>query len=555
MVNFDDLIAKLNEEQKLPVLDTEGQVLVIAGAGSGKTRVLTTRIANIVLSGKAKPWEIMAITFTNKAANEMKERLCRIIDDVGDMWVSTIHSMCVRILRSDIDKIGYERNFTIYDDTDKERVLKRIFEERGIEGGELLKTAKNLISNAKNDGLDPEEFRAQNSNMRITDRIYEIYSEYEKQLMRSNALDFDDLLVKTYELLSSDAEVLRYYAERFRYIHIDEFQDTNKVQFDIVKMLSCKHQNIFVVGDDDQSIYSWRGAKIENILSFDTVYPQAKIYKLQKNYRSTKRILDLANCIIKNNIGRREKTLYTDNSDGVRVETFVGSDENNEASYAAIQIKSLMARRDYEYRDFAVFMRINAISRAYEQEFNKYGIPYRIFGGFKFFERKEVKDLLAYLKVINNHYDDESFLRCISSPRRGIGDKTLAALREFCASVGISMFDGLARLEQTGISASAQVKLFNFRRLLDTFKEYSQQNTVAELMKFIIEKTAFREQFDDNSEESTSKLYNIGELVNTAYQFAHDNIGSDLADYLLRRSGRWNPHGLPKPNTTGSSVR
>ena len=532
MALLDDLIAKLNEEQKLPVLDTEGQVLVIAGAGSGKTRVLTTRIANIVATGKAEPYEIMAITFTNKASNEMRERLIKIIGNIGDMWVSTIHSMCVRILRSDIDKIGYERNFTIYDDTDKEKVLKRVLERLGYENGDILRTAKNYISSAKNDGLDPEQFLREYAHVKLCEKVYQIYVEDEKVMAHSNALDFDDLLVKTYELLRSDANVLNYYANRFKYIHIDEFQDTNKVQFDIVKMLASKHLNLFVVGDDDQSIYGWRGAKIENILSFDATYPQAKVYKLQKNYRSTKKILDLANCIIKNNSSRREKELYTDNSDGVKIETFVGSDENNEASYAAIQIKSLMARNNYDYKDFAIFIRINALSRPFEQELTKYGIPYRIFGGFRFFERKEIKDILAYLKVINNSYDDESFLRCISSPRRGIGEKTLVQLCEFCASVGVSLYDGISMIDNSAISNAAKVKLKGFRSLLDSFKEFSLQFPVSELLRRIIEKTAFKEQFSSDTEEDESKLYNVDELLNSAYQFERDNVGSDLADYL-----------------------
>ena len=306
-----------------------------------------------------------------------------------------------------------------------------------------------------------------------------------------------------------------------------------KVQFQISKMLASANGNIFVVGDDDQSIYGWRGAKIENILEFDSVFEQAKIYKLERNYRSTKKILNLANCIIANNTSRREKTLWTDNQDGCKVETFVAGDENNEAGYVALQIKSLMARySDLSYSDFAVFMRVNALSRAFEQEFTKYNIPYKIFGGFKFFERKEIKDILAYLKVINNTLDDESFLRAVGVPKRGIGDKTLRELREYCSGLNLSLFDGIDFVANTSIGASARTKLVNFKNLLTSFNTYSKDHSVVELMDYIIKSTDFLSQFEDNSEESNSKIYNINELKNSAEQFIKDNPNTTLADYL-----------------------
>ncbi len=533
MSDIKQLLEKLNDEQIKPVLDTEGAVLVIAGAGSGKTRVLTSRIAYLVMEKGIDPYNIMAITFTNKAAGEMKERLEKIVGDIGEMWVSTIHSMCVRVLRRDIDKLGYDKNFTIYDETDKDKVLKRVFEELGYDVDTLLKSAKNVISTAKNECLTPSQWRGANPELCFGDEIEKIYASYEEHLERSNALDFDDLLFKTYKLFEEHPDVADYYSDRFKYIHIDEFQDTNSVQFNIARRLSQKHGNIFVVGDDDQSIYGWRGAKIENILSFEDVFRGAKVYKLERNYRSTKKILQLANCIIANNIERRQKELWTDNADGVKVETFVGTDENNEATYVALQIKSIMARNSgLNYRDFAVFMRVNALSRAFEQEFMKYGIPCKVFGGFKFFERKEIKDVLAYLKVINNTFDDESFLRCVATPKRGIGDKTLRELREFCASCGISLYDGLFRLEQTAISSSAKTKLFNFGVLLDSFKAYSESNSVVKTIEYILETTGFLEQFADKSEENTSKLYNLSELKNSADQFEKDNPGSTLSDYL-----------------------
>ncbi len=533
MANIDVLLKNLNGEQLRPVLDTEGAVLVIAGAGSGKTRVLTTRIAYLVCEKGIDPSRIMAITFTNKAAGEMKERLSSIIDDVGSMWVSTIHSMCVRILRRDADKIGYDADFTIYDETDKEKVLKRVFETLGYDAEKLLKSAKNVISNAKNDCQTPEAFKEANAGLRFCQEFYCVYKEYENQLARSNAMDFDDLLFKTYQLFCEKPEVADYYSRKFQYIHIDEFQDTNKVQFALAQRLSVAHGNIFAVGDDDQSIYGWRGAKIENILKFDDVYRGAKLYKLEQNYRSTKKILSLANCIISHNTERRAKELWTENDDGAKVETFVGTDENNEATFSAIQIKNLMTRNtSLRYKDFAVFMRINALSRAYEQEFTKYGIPYRIFGGFRFFERKEIKDVLSYLKVVNNPSDDESFFRCVASPKRGIGEKTLHELREYAASVGLSVYRAIDHIDLTSIGAAGKTKLFNFKMLLDTFKSYSENHKVAETIEYVLESTCFNEQFAEKTEENASRLYNISELKNSAEQFEKDNVGATLSDYL-----------------------
>lgn len=528
-----EILSALNGEQIKPVLDTEGAVLVIAGAGSGKTRVLVSRIAYLILEKNVSPDSILAITFTNKAADEMKDRLRKIVGDrAGELWVSTIHSMCVRILRRDIDKLGYDKNFTIYDETDKDKVLKRVFDTLRYDAEKLLKLAKINISNAKNECLSPEEFKKAYSDLKYSEEIYEVYSEYERALSHSNSLDFDDLLFKTYELFVKFPEIADYYSNKFNYIHIDEFQDTNKVQFAIAQRLSVTHGNIFVVGDDDQSIYGWRGAKIENILNFDDVYRGAKVYKLEQNYRSTKKILQLANCIIKNNTGRREKELWTDNSEGVKVETFVASDENNEAAYVAMQIKSLLSRSDLSYRDFAVFMRVNALSRAFEQEFTKYDIPYKVYGGYRFFERKEIKDVLSYLKIVNNPCDDESFLRCVSSPKRGIGEKTLKEMREFCAANGYSLLEGIDYLDKSGISASARAKLYNFRRLLDEFVAFSRINPPHVLIEHILDFTSFNEQFAEKNEENTQKLLNIGELKNSAESFSKDNPGSNLSDYL-----------------------
>ncbi len=532
MVDVKELIKTLNEEQLKPVLDTDGAVLVIAGAGSGKTRVLTTRISYIVQEKGISPANVLAITFTNKAAGEMKERLTKIIGDIGEMWVSTIHSMCVKILRGSIDRIGYDKNFTIYDDSDKEKTLKRVIVDLGLDPEKFLKLAKSEISSAKNECVGAEDFARYYPELAFVEEISKIYLAYDEVLSRSNCLDFDDLLYKTYILFRDNPDVADYYSKKFKYIHIDEFQDTNRVQFAIVQRLSIKHGNIFVVGDDDQSIYGWRGAKIENILSFDDVYRGAKVYKLEKNYRSTKKILELANCIIKNNNKRRLKVLYTDNASGVKADVFVGSDENEEASYTAIQIKSLMDRTGYKYKDFAVFMRLNALSRAYEQEFTKYGIPYKVYGGFRFFERKEIKDVLSYLKIINNRFDDEAFIRCIGTPKRGIGEKTLSELREFAVGNGRSMFDALELLDLSGITGAAKTKLFNFKLLLESFREYSNKNSVSSLIDHVLKSTDFLSQFEEKTEENISKLYNISELKNSAESFERDNFGATLSEYL-----------------------
>ena len=532
MVDVKELIKTLNEEQIKPVLDTDGAVLVIAGAGSGKTRVLTTRISYIVQELGVHPGNVLAITFTNKAAGEMKERLTKIIGNVSEMWVSTIHSMCVKILRSAIDKLGYDKNFTIYDETDKDKVLKRVIGDLELDVDKYFKLAKAEISRAKNDCVSAEEFEDCYMDLNFVEEIASIYRLYDDILARSNCLDFDDLLFKTYVLFRDFPEVADYYANKFEYIHIDEFQDTNRVQFAIAQRLSIKHGNIFVVGDDDQSIYGWRGAKIENILSFDDIYRGAKIYKLQRNYRSTKKILDLANCIIKNNTKRRHKELYTDNDAGVKIETFVGSDENEEASFTALQIRGLMDRINLTYKDFAVFMRLNALSRAYEQEFTKYGIPYKVFGGFRFFERKEIKDVLAYLKVINNRFDDEAFLRCVSTPKRGIGDKTLTELREYADGKGKSMYEALSILDGIELSSGVKNKLFNFKLLLDEFREYSNTHKTSELIEHILKITSFLDQFEEKNDENASKIMNISELKNSAESFERDNPGTNLADYL-----------------------
>lgn len=521
----------LNEEQKTAVLDTEGYVLVFAGAGSGKTRVLTTRIAHLVNGLGIDPENILAITFTNKAADEMKERLSCMVDGIERMWVSTIHSMCVRILRNSIGRLeGYTQNFSIYSEVDKTNVLKRIINELGLDQDKYLKNAKFYISDCKNQDIGPEQFKLR-TDIKDCGVYTQIFRIYEDTLRKSNALDFDDLLVKTYHLLEADEEVLWYYANKFRYIHVDEFQDTNAIQMEIASLLCSVHKNLFVVGDDDQSIYSWRGAEIKNILEFDKNFTGAKIYKLEQNYRSTKKILDLANTIIATNNERKQKKLWTENEEGEKVEVKIASNENEEAQYTAFKIKQLIAN-GAKPSDFAVLMRINALSRAYEQEFTKYNIPFKVYGGFKFFERKEIKDITAYMRLLINPLDNESILRIINTPKRGIGEKTIEALLDYAHEYDLSVFDGIMDCDRLNLSAGAKSKLDSFRKLISSLMVECSQKPLTEIFKTVIDKTAFMSQFEAKSEENYSKTMNVNEYQNAIEEFAKLNPNATLADYL-----------------------
>ena len=526
-----DFLSKLNEEQIQPVLQTEGAVLVIAGAGSGKTRVLTSRIAHIVKDLDVSPYNVLAITFTNKAADEMKERLSQMIDGVEDMWVCTIHSMCVRLLRYGAEKIGYGRDFSIYSETDKDKVVKRVIVSLGLEVDQYAKSAKNLISARKTKNLSIEEFEKDNARMKNIGDIVRIMKGYEEELKRSNAFDFDDLLIKTHELLSEDRETLEKFSNRFRYIHIDEFQDTNAVQYDIVKMLSYAHGNIFAVGDDDQSIYGWRGADINNILGFERDFKNAKVYKLERNYRSTKKILDVANTVIKHNTNRKDKTLWTGNDDGVNPEVYIADDESGEAQYTAIQIKNLVAR-GYKYSDFAVLMRINALSRSYEQEFMKYGLPCRVYGGFKFFERKEIKDLTAYLRLLCNPLDNEAVLRVINVPKRGIGDKSIEVLQKYADGNGFSVFDGVFDCDLLDLNNGAKSKIRSFKDIISSLIVDKETMTLTELVKSVIDKTNYMSCFEEKTEENEDKKRNVNELLASVEEFEKQNPQASLSEYL-----------------------
>lgn len=527
---MEEILKNLNEEQIKPVTDTEGAVLVLAGAGSGKTRVLTSRIAYILGKRLCSPSNILAITFTNKAAREMKERVENTLGDIENMWICTIHSMCVRILRRYGEAGGVSPNFSIYSETERGNVIKKVFKELNYDE-KFMKSVKYHIGNAKMLGLDPDEYGMRfkhEDNIRIACEVYERYNAY---LAECNALDFDDLLVHTLRLLRGNAEVRGYLADKFRYIHVDEFQDTNSVQYNIIRLLASKHGNLFAVGDDDQSIYGWRGAEIENILKFDKDYPAAKVYKLQRNYRSTKSILNLANTVIAHNGVRRKKTLWTEAEEGVKPEYVQSEEEKDEALFAAKAINAAVYAGG-KYSDFAVLMRINALTRSYEQEFAKYGIPYKVFGGFKFFERKEIKDILAYMRLVSNPFDNEAFTRIINVPRRGIGAKTIEVMEQYAGASGLSLYDACIDADELPLPKSAKDRLADFASVIKQFVISAQTTEVGSLVREIIITTNLKSAYDDGTDEGDSKLANIDEFIAAVDDFVRLNPTATLNDYL-----------------------
>lgn len=532
MEEIADILDKLNDEQIEPVKQTEGAVLVFAGAGSGKTRVLTSRIAYLLSVKKVPPEAVLAITFTNKAADEMKERVEKFAD-ARNMWICTIHSMCVRILRMFPEEAGIQKNFSIYSETERVNVIKKSFQECGYdsESEEILKDAKWHISNAKMLGLTPEEYAIEIDGERNAGAIYKIYSRYQAHLHENNALDFDDLLNETRNLLRDRADVREYLSSRFRYVLVDEFQDTNGVQYEIVKDLVSVHGNLFVVGDDDQSIYGWRGAKIENILHFSKDFPSAKTFNLQRNYRSTKNILNVANAVIEHNLTRHKKTLWTENVEGEPPKGYEAEEESGEARYVARVISDLV-ERGYRYADCAVLLRLNALTRAFEQEFLSDGIPFKVFGGFKFYERKEVKDLLAYLRVIHNPFDGEALVRIVNFPKRGIGGKTVEALEKYASETGLSSYDALFDLDALDVNAGAKQKLSEFGSQIRGWIKDSLELTVGSLVKKVVSETKMREAYADDSDESINKRANIDEFINSVEEFCKLNEGADLTDFL-----------------------
>ncbi len=521
-------MSSLNEQQLKAVFTTEGNVLVFAGAGSGKTRVLITRIAAL-LKKDVRPYNILAITFTNKAAAEMKDRLSNITPYVRDIWVSTIHSMCVRILRMDGDKIGYSKDFSIYSETEKDRVLKRIIKAMEISDEKILKKVKFHISNSKTINQSPDQYVEQ-GNLLQRDVCYQIMQAYEAELKTNNALDFDDLLTKTHALLKTSSETREKYSSKFHYIHVDEFQDTSILQYEIIKMLSSVHGNLFCVGDDDQSIYSWRGAHIDNILNFGKEMKDAQIIKLEQNYRSTQSILSVANAVIGNNSIRANKTLFSDGDKGLKPELFTQYDEKAEAERVVSIIKELQREFGYKNSDFAILYRLNSISRSFEQALTSYNMPFKVFGGFKFFDRKEVKDLISYLRLIVNPSDAEALIRVINVPKRGIGETTIAKLATGAQIAQSSLFASLKEAEL--VSGKIKEKVKAFYNTIVNLQDMQLSMPLSEFIKKVIEETNFMLAFDMTKEDDRNKRANVEEFASQVVEFEKENPEADLSEFL-----------------------
>lgn len=530
---------KLNNMQKEAVFQTEGPVLILAGAGSGKTRVLTYRTGYLIEEKGVNPYNIMAITFTNKAAGEMRER---ISEQVGygaeSIWVSTFHSTCVRILRRHIDRLGFDNNFAIYDSDDQKTLMKDICKRLEIDT-KIYKerTFLNAISSAKDELMDPVAFELSAAGDYNRQRQAKVYREYQAALKKNNALDFDDLIMKTVELFRADAEVLDYYQERFRYIMVDEYQDTNTAQFELIRTLASKYQNLCVVGDDDQSIYKFRGANIYNILNFEKHFPNARVIKLEQNYRSTQTILDAANGVIKNNEGRKEKALWTENGTGDKIDFEQFDTAYEEADYIARDIRKKVEAGDYQYKDCAILYRTNAQSRLFEERFVISGIPYKIVGGVNFYARKEIKDLLCYLKTIDNARDDLAVRRIINVPKRGIGATTLNRVQEYADAHDISFYNALRGAEEITTLGRAASKIKPFVMFIQSMRSKAEILGVSELLRDIIEQTGYVTELEaEDTEEAKARIENIDELISkaAAYEDACEENGepASLSGFL-----------------------
>lgn len=505
----------LNDKQQEAVFYTEGPLLILAGAGSGKTRVLTHRIAYLIEEKGINPWNILAITFTNKAAGEMRERVDSLVGfGAESIWVSTFHSMCVRILRRHIALLGYDTNFTIYDADDQKTLMKDICKLLQIDTKQFReRTLLGAISHAKDELITPEEFRLQAGGDFAQLKIAQVYEEYEKQLRANNALDFDDLLVKTVQLFQTQKDVLRYYQDRFRYIMVDEYQDTNTVQFELVRLLALGYRNLCVVGDDDQSIYKFRGANIKNILNFEQFFEDAKVIKLEQNYRSTGNILNAANAVISHNKGRKEKSLWTDNGVGDKLEFRQFDTAYDEAEFIVSDIREHVNNGSSTYKDHAVLYRTNAQSRMFEEKFVTANIPYKIVGGINFYARREIKDLLSYLKTVDNGKDDLAVRRIINVPRRGIGLTSINRVQEYAVSREIGFYEALRAVDLIPNIGRGAAKLESFVALIEHFKVDAQDMSLSDLMQEIIEETGYIESLQaEDSEEAEARIENIDEL-------------------------------------------
>ena len=527
-----DLTA-LNPEQRRAAETLEGPLLILAGAGSGKTRALTYRVANLIDHG-VPARSILALTFTNKAAKEMKSRVENLIgaEKTEEAWISTFHSTCARILRRDIEKIGYSRSFTIFDDDDQQRILKEILKQLNIDDRFLpVREVRAKISDAKNKMMSPDEWFSKTFRDRRNSMIHDVMTEYEKRMKGMNALDFDDLLLKTLLLLADHPPVLDVYRRRFRYVLVDEYQDTNRTQYELLRLLTSESRNLCVVGDDDQSIYGWRGADIRNILEFENDFPDAAVIKLEQNYRSTGNILDAANQVIAHNEGRKDKTLWTDHGTGEKIMLYCAQDERDEAAWIVQQIQALK-KAGNSYGETAVLYRTNAQSRIPEEVLMQAGIPYRVFGGQKFYERKEIKDILAYMRVIANPADDISLTRIINVPKRSIGDTTVQALAEYARREGIPIYAALASLPDD-LGSRAKNSVTDFFRMMTMLSAMKESMGLEEFTDELIRMTGIEEQYrKEDTDEALSRIENIQEFRGSVHEFAQLGEEQTLESYL-----------------------
>ncbi len=525
----------LNSMQQEAVFHTEGPVLILAGAGSGKTRVLTHRTVYLIEEKKVNPYNIMAITFTNKAAGEMRERIDDLVGFGSEsIWVSTFHSTCVRILRRHIDRLGYDTNFTIYDTDDQKTLMKDICKRLQIDTKIYKeKSFMAVISSAKDELISPEAFTLNAAGDFAKEKQAAVYREYQAELRKNNALDFDDLIVKTVELFQNDAEVLDYYQERFKYIMVDEYQDTNTAQFQLIKLLAGKYQNLCVVGDDDQSIYKFRGANIKNILNFEQVYPNAKVIKLEQNYRSTQNILNAANGVISNNVGRKSKVLWTDNAEGEKINFQQFDTAYEEANYVIRDIQKKVKEGTYNYGDCAILYRTNAQSRLFEERFVVNNTPYKIVGGVNFYARKEIKDLLAYLKTIDNGRDDLAVRRIINVPKRGIGATTLSKVQTYAQENELSFYNALKLADDIPTIGKAGAKIKPFVTFIQSMRSKVEYLSPSQLLQDIIEETGYVAELEaENTEEAQARIENIDELISKVVAYEEGEENPTLSGFL-----------------------
>ncbi len=531
---MDEILKGLNDKQYEAVTNTEGPCLVIAGAGSGKTKVLTHKIAYLMQEKRVLPWNILAITFTNKAANEMKERIEMLVGEAAkEMWVGTFHSICVRILRKFIDRIGFDSSFIIFDTTDQRTMVKQILKE--LEYDEKIFSDRSVISeisNAKNEMLEPEEYLVRAQGEFRKEKIAEVYKIYQRKLKENNAIDFDDIINYTIKILMENEDVLQYYSDKFKYILVDEYQDTNKSQFTLVTMLASKHGNITAVGDNDQGIYSFRGADISNILNFEKDFPGTKIIKLEQNYRCTGNILNVANAVIKNNEVKYDKKLWTENEKGELPKVFTADNEYDEGRYIVEQIEHLRREEQLKYSDFAVLYRMNTQSRAIEEILRREAIPYKIIGGLKFYERKEIKDTISYLRLIQNPSDNLSLNRIINEPKRGIGKTSLDNIASIAKQANTSMYEIIKNAEQYGLNRvySNSREFVNF---IENIRAQKDEMSISELIKKILKDSGYMAALEnEKTQEAENRIANLEEFLNVAIEFEEESAENGLSDFL-----------------------